>query len=295
MLKYRLIFGSLMTLAFVGIVLLDAHLDGSLTITPDDDNSIRGSLLVALVALLIVLGLFELSKLAAAKGAKVLLPVSIPVSILLAAYWYWIMLWVFWLDFWVWGIGSALFFSLFLAFTVMALFVYQRFRYGLSGVLANIGAACFSILYLGLMTNFVLTVRFEFGPWHLLMLVFVVKCSDIGAYTFGRLFGKHKFSPVISPKKTWEGMAGAVVAAVIAAVAFAVYCDIMAWRLGILFGVIFAFLGQMGDLAESMLKRDAQIKDASNNVPGFGGILDVVDSLLVTAPFGYLFFLLAAK
>jgi phosphatidate cytidylyltransferase len=133
-------------------------------------------------------------------------------------------------------------------------------------------------------------VRIDFGPWHLLMLIFVVKSSDIGAYAFGRLFGKHKFSPVISPKKTWEGMAGAVVAAAVVAVAFAVSCDIMAWWLGVLFGVGFAFIGQMGDLAESMLKRDAEKKDASNNVPGFGGILDVVDSVLVTAPFGYLFF-----
>jgi phosphatidate cytidylyltransferase len=64
----------------------------------------------------------------------------------------------------------------------------------------------------------------------------------------------------------------------------------MAWWLGVIFGLVFAFLGQFGDLAESMLKRDAETKDASNNVPGFGGILDVVDSILVTAPFGYLFF-----
>jgi phosphatidate cytidylyltransferase len=69
----------------------------------------------------------------------------------------------------------------------------------------------------------------------------------------------------------------------------------MAWWQGILFGVVFAFLGQLGDLAESMLKRDAEKKDASNSVPGFGGILDVVDSLLVTAPFGYMFFLSLGK
>jgi phosphatidate cytidylyltransferase len=127
------------------------------------------------------------------------------------------------------------------------------------------------------------------------MLVFVVKSSDIGAYTIGSLYGKHKFSPVISPKKTWEGMAGAVIAAVIVAVAFAAACDIMVWWLGVIFGVLFAFLGQLGDLAESMLKRDAQTKDVSNNVPGFGGILDVVDSILISAPFGYLFFSLLGQ
>jgi phosphatidate cytidylyltransferase len=286
MLKHRLIFGTLMTLAFIAIVLLDGLLDGSLAASPDDDKGIRGTLLVVLVALLMVPGLFELSKLAAAKGAKILLPCSIPVSVLLVSSWYWLQFFT---------TATAFPLCLLLAFALMACFLYQRIRYGLSGVIANCGAACFSILYLGLLGAFVPAVRIDFGPWQLLMLIFVVKCSDIGAYTFGLLFGKHKFSPVISPKKTWEGMAGAVVAAVIVAVVFAVSCDIMAWWLGVLFGAGFAFIGQMGDLAESMIKRDAEKKDASNNVPGFGGILDVVDSVLVTAPFGYLFFFTLCK
>ncbi len=271
MLKHRLIVGTLMTAAFVGIVLLDDYL------------ALRGALLVVLVALLMIPGFFELSKLASARGAKILLPVSIPVSILVVSSWYW---------FQFTGNGLRVTSLLILAFAVMACFLFQQLRYGISGVFANCGAACFSMLYLGLLGLFIPAVRIEFGPWHLLMLIFVVKCSDIGAYTAGRLFGKHKFSPVISPKKTWEGMVGAVVMAVVVAVAFAVSCDIMAWWLGALFGIVFAFIGQMGDLAESMLKRDAEKKDASNNVPGFGGILDVVDSVLVTAPFGYLFFTL---
>lgn len=267
MLKQRLIFGTLMTAAFAGVVLLDSRLD------------ISGMLLAVLVALLMVPGSFELSKLAAAKGIKILLPVSLPASILLATSWYWLQ-----------GHEARAAYPVLLAFALMACLMYQRIRYGLSGVLANCGAACFSIVYLGLLGAFVPAVYIEFGPWYLLMLVFVVKCSDIGAYTAGRLFGRHKFSPVISPKKTWEGLAGAVAAAVVAAVVFAVYCDIMVWQLGALFGACFALIGQLGDLAESMIKRDAETKDASNDVPGFGGILDVVDSILITAPFGYLFF-----
>jgi phosphatidate cytidylyltransferase len=266
MLKYRLIFGTLMTLVFLGIVLLDTG---------------EPELLIGLVALLEIAGLFELSKLAAAKGIKILLPISVPASVLLSTKCLLLMPFGFYVL------------TLLLAFSVMACFLYQWLRYGLSGVLVNCGGACFSILYLGLLGGFIPAVRIDFGPWHLLMLIFVVKCSDIGAYTFGRLFGKHKFSPAISPKKTWEGMAGAVVLAMIVSVAFAVSCDIMAWWLGVLFGVVFAFIGQLGDLAESMLKRDAEKKDASNNVPGFGGVLDVVDSILVTAPFAYLFFLIS--
>ena len=284
MLKYRLIFGTLMTIAFIGIVLLNGYFDGYLTGSPVYDKPFRGTLVVILIALLMVPALFELSKLAGAKGVKILLPCSLPAAVLISTSYYW-PFFVFTFDI----------FTLFLAFTLMTCFLYQRIRYGLSGVLANCGAACFSILYLGLLGAFVPATYVDFGPWHLLMFIFVVKCSDIGAYTAGLLLGKHKFSPVISPKKTWEGMAGAVVLAALVAVAFAVFCDIMSWRLAIVFGVVFAFIGQLGDLAESMLKRDAETKDSSNSVPGFGGILDVVDSILITAPFGYLFFSLLGR
>jgi phosphatidate cytidylyltransferase len=284
MLKYRLIFGTLMTIAFIGIVLLNGYFDGYLTGSPAYDKPFRGTLVVILVALLMVPALFELSKLAGAKGVKILLPCSLPAAVLVSTSYYW-PFFVFTFDI----------FTLFLAFTLMACFLYQRVWYGLSGVFANCGAACFSIIYLGLLGAFAPATYVDFGPWHLLMLIFVVKCSDIGAYTAGRLFGEHKFSPVISPKKTWEGMAGAVVLAALVAVAFAVFCDIMSWQLAIVFGVVFAFIGQLGDLAESMLKRDAETKDSSNSVPGFGGILDVVDSVLITAPFGYLFFSLLGR
>jgi phosphatidate cytidylyltransferase len=134
-------------------------------------------------------------------------------------------------------------------------------------------------------------IRIEFGLWPLLMFVFVVKSADIGAYSFGTLFGKHKFSPNISPGKTWEGMAGAVAAAVIVAIGFARSFDIMFLWAATAFGLCFAFIGQLGDLAESMMKRDAEKKDSANKVPGFGGVLDIIDSPLVAAPFAYLFFM----
>ena len=123
-----------------------------------------------------------------------------------------------------------------------------------------------------------------------LFFVFVVKLCDIGAYAMGKWLGKHKFSPVISPKKTWEGMAGGVILAVIAASIFALVFDIMPLWQAVVFGIIFAFIGQLGDLAESMLKRAAEQKDASTAVPGFGGILDVIDSPLASAVFAYIFF-----
>ena len=286
MLKHRLIFGTLMIIAFVAIILFDGLLDGSLTPSVADNKPARAILFVILISLLMIPGLFELSKLAASKGTKILLPVTIPGAIAMASFFYWQR---------YAGIPGTITLPVLLAFLVMACFLYQRIRYGLSGVFSNCSAGCFSALYLGLLGGFTLAIRIDFGCLHLLMFVFVVKCADIGAYTAGRLWGKHKFAPVISPGKTWEGMAGAVVAAVAAAVAIGTGLDIMALWPAVIFGAAFAFIGQLGDLAESMIKRDAEKKDASGNVPGFGGVLDVVDSVLIAAPIGYLFFYVLAN
>jgi len=281
MLKQRLIFGTLMTFFFVGLILLDGRLEGSITSPPTTGSGPKGTLFAVFVALMIPAGQYELSKLAAAKAIKLLLPVSIVSSILLATTWYWLR---------ILHLPPLLWLSFVPAFSLLAMFLYQAVRYGTDGVMANCGVSSLSILYLGLLSAFVVGIRVDFGPWVLLMFVFVVKSADIGAYAIGKRFGKHKFSPRISPHKTWEGMAGAVAAATLVAVCFALSCGIMAWWLAVVFGVCFAFVGQLSDLAESLIKRDAEQKDASDSVPGFGGLLDVVDSLLAASPFAYLFF-----
>ncbi|MHC4571181.1 MAG: phosphatidate cytidylyltransferase [Planctomycetota bacterium] len=282
MLKHRLLFGTLMTVFFTAVVIFDSWIDGSLTASITDDKPVQATLLCILIALLVILAQLELSKLAAAKNLKIFTPVSIVASILFATYWYWPQLV---------EISPSIYLLFLSAFSLLALFLYQYICYGTSAVLANCGANYFSIIYLGLLSAFCVAIRIDFGPWPLLMFVFVVKSADIGAYTTGSLFGKHKFSPKISPGKTWEGMAGAVLIAMIVAILFAVSCGIMVWWFALIFGFCFAFIGQLGDLAESMIKRDAEQKDAANKVPGFGGILDVVDSPLVAVPFAYLFFM----
>ena len=133
------------------------------------------------------------------------------------------------------------------------------------------------------------------GRAMILWLIAVVWATDIGAYLAGRAIGGPLLAPRISPGKTWEGMGGAVVAGTLAAVLFATFCDIMVWPAALIFGVCFAFIGQLGDLAESMIKRDAQQKDSANKVPGFGGILDIIDSPLLAAPLAYLFFAFCAE
>jgi len=282
MLKYRLVFGTLMTVFFTAIVVFDSWLDGSLTASPADDRVMQGTILCVLIAVLIVLSQLELSRLAAAKNLNIFTSVSSVASILFATSWYWPQLV---------EISPSTYLFFLSAFSLLCLLLYQYVRYGTSGVIANCGANYFSIIYLGLLSAFVLGIRIDFGLWPLLMFVFAVKSADIGAYAGGTLFGRHKFSPKISPGKTWEGMLTAVAVAMIVAILFAASCDIMVWWLAAIFGICFAFIGQMGDLVESMIKRDAEQKDSANNVPGFGGILDIVDSPLVAAPFAYLFFM----
>jgi len=293
MLKYRILFGTLMTIVFTAIVIFDGWMDGRLTASTAD-KPVQGTLLLVLIAVLMVPAQLEMSKLAGAKKLRIFVPISIIASILFAGAWYWPQL-LRLPSGQVVEIPLQTYILFLSVFVLLALLLYQYFRYGISDVIANCGASYFSAVYLGLLSSFVLAIRIDFGLWPLLMFVFVLKSSDIGAYAIGSPFGRHKFSPKISPSKSWEGMAGAIVLAVIVAIGFAVSCDIMAWWSAVIFGLCFAFIGQLGDLAESMLKRDAEQKDSANKVPGFGGILDVIDSLLVAAPFAYLFFMFTAR
>ena len=286
MLKHRLIFGTLMTAFFLGLAIFDAHLDGSLTASAEDNKPMQATLLCGLIALLAIPAQIEFSKLASNKNLKIFLPLTIIASILLATSWYWPQLCAY--NATKFHLQYIIFTT---AFSLLAIFIYQARTLGNSGVIGNCAANFFSIFYLGFLSSFVLAIRIQFGVWPLLMFIFTVKFSDIGAYTFGRLFGKHKFSPNISPGKTWEGMAGAAVTAAIVAILFARGFGIMTPVTAAAFGICFAFIGQLGDLAESMLKRDAEQKDSADNVPGFGGILDIIDSPLIAAPLAYLFFI----
>ncbi|MDO8303169.1 MAG: phosphatidate cytidylyltransferase [Sedimentisphaerales bacterium] len=268
-----------MIVGFAGLMLLDGRLDSF---------AANGTILMTLVALIAIPANIEFAKLADCTGHKVFLPLTIPASIFAAG-------WLYFVQFerHIKFLHQSDFFlieAIIGGVVVCAIFFYQARKYGTSGVMANCGASLFAIAYLGVLSGFVVGLRCMFGVWSLLMFVFTIKSADIGAYAIGKMFGKHKFSSAISPGKTWEGMAGAVVLAAIVGSLFAYYCGIMPTVCGAIFGAIFAFIGQLGDLAESMLKRDAQQKDSSHVVPGFGGILDVIDSPLVAAPFAFAYF-----
>jgi phosphatidate cytidylyltransferase len=164
---------------------------------------------------------------------------------------------------------------------------------------ARISLTLFVVAYLGVLPSFLVQLRWlpplpgptadvPRGVGALALAIFVPKCCDIGAYFTGRLFGQHKMSPVLSPKKTWEGFAGGVGAALITAFLLnRAFPALSADWVALAFGVTVGVLGVLGDLAESLIKRDCQKKDASQAVPGFGGVLDVVDSIIFTAPVAY--------
>jgi phosphatidate cytidylyltransferase len=161
------------------------------------------------------------------------------------------------------------------------------------GMVAAAGGALLSFVYVGLMLGFLTAIRRENSAWLLAWVLLTTKLADIGAYTVGRAFGRHKLIPWVSPGKTWEGFVGALVFAGLLAPALAVGLTAMdvpgvpgLWAC-VLMGVVLAGVGHAGDLVASMLKRDAGRKDAGASVPGFGGVLDVLDSVLLAGPVAF--------
>jgi len=161
-------------------------------------------------------------------------------------------------------------------------------------MIASVGATLLGVLYIPLLGSHLVALRMGFPPRlsaHLLSFFFLVLMgSDAGAYYTGRSFGKRKLAPSISPGKTWEGVVGGIVAALaMAALAHFWFFRELPLRYMLPLAAIMTVLGILGDLAESALKRGAGAKDAANILPGHGGILDRLDSLLFNAPLIYYF------
>ena len=185
---------------------------------------------------------------------------------------------------------------------VMASFVVQSAQFEKPGeTMATIAGTVLAVAYVGVLGSFIIQLRWFDGPYHgilpLAFLVATAKGADTGAYTVGRIAGRHKLWPRLSPNKTIEGAlgglgAGVAAALVVAAVAqFVLHVPTLSWTAAAGFGVVVGCTAQLGDLMESMIKRDCARKDASDAVPGFGGVLDVLDSLLFAAPVAFAYWL----
>src|SRR5438552_1202794 len=184
----------------------------------------------------------------------------------------------------------------FLILFVLGLCLRQFFsRSNTAGILA-ISTTLFGLMYVPWLLNFIQKINFfpgVDGHYYLLYFVLITKFSDTGAYSVGSLIGRHKMIPRISPGKTWEGFGGAVLVSTLASLVFVHFLGHkmagMNWKHAIILGALLGICAVVGDLIESLFKREAGAKDSGKLFPGIGGILDLLDSLLFNAPIMYLY------
>ena len=181
------------------------------------------------------------------------------------------------------------------AAVIMIAFITQSARFSQPGrTMATIAGTILAVSYIGVLGSFIIQARWlGHGVFPVAALVATAKGADTGAYALGRIAGRHKLWPRLSPNKTVEGALGGLAFGIIAAlITFAVARSLlsaptMGWLAAAGFGLVVGTAAQLGDLMESMIKRDCARKDASATLPGFGGVLDVMDSLLFAGPVAY--------
>jgi phosphatidate cytidylyltransferase len=303
MVRTRVFFGFLLTAAFVAVIALDAWLTQQTM--PDwswlagrleavgVDYLLQGGLLTAVLALLIAWGAREMGRLCRAAGHQPVVAWSLLASVVLI-----VLPWLSttpvmgnrspeaeWQNTGQW-----------LAISVVVCIGWVLLRREAAGATASMASTLFMIMYLGFLGSFVIRLRLRFagptGAWIVLYYIAVTKFTDVGAYFTGITFGRHPLAPQISPKKTVEGFLGGLVWAILVAMVLPKFAAIIAPSAGlsltigraVTFGLVIGLIGQAGDLVESLVKRDARIKDSGALIPTFGGVLDVIDSPLLTAP-----------
>jgi phosphatidate cytidylyltransferase len=291
MLGWRLLVSALLIPAFVGLFYLDARLGAS------------APLLLCIVLLIAVRSAWELVGLFQTRSFQPNFPQTAVWASLLAAS-AWLPHIAAFEEVSRAGLDGALIFAM----AVLWLLASNAFRYDAPGRwMETLGAELLIVSYAGLLLS--LTARLRWigvdsaeqarGYYALGSLLIAVKCGDTGAYTFGRLFGRRKMSPLLSPGKTWAGAVGALVFGGLGAwvwLQFAPRLFGAAWTPGdslvcVLYGVILAVVGIVGDLCESLIKRDLGKKDAAALLPGFGGLIDLTDSVVYAGPVAYLLWL----
>ncbi|AXT85430.1 phosphatidate cytidylyltransferase [Aeromicrobium sp. A1-2] len=234
---------------------------------------IQKQVFIGVVAIALGIGLFELSR--AFSTARIRIPVA-PVLVggtimLVGTY--------------LGGMETA---SVALALTVIGTLVW-RLSDGAEGFVRDSSAGVFVLGYLFLMGTFVILMLVEDdGPWRIVAFIVATIASDIGGYIAGVLFGKHPMAPTISPKKSWEGFAGSLFFGIAAGIVTITYALDGDWWVGIILGVAGVVFATLGDLSESLIKRDLGIKDMGDLLPGHGGLMDRLDSLIAVAPIAWL-------
>lgn len=314
MLKHRLIFGPIMAAAMILILWADGRLD-RINLENTFLQSLLGRtylpsgvLLLLLFIVLIGLGAREMRRMFRAKGIPVratMVTLSGVIGCTLA----YVLPYTMSSQTTIAIIGS-LWIAVFFATLVQHSWLERR----VNGAILVGGATAFALIYMGLLPGFYLAIRRWHSVWVVAAIIVTVKSCDIGAYTFGRLLGRHKLIVWLSPGKTWEGLVGGVATSALMALGLAALFNYWQasipgvhlagyWRPGeagrefipvaypllgaVLAGAAFGLIGQFGDLTASLFKRDAGLKDSGGAIPGFGGVIDVLDSPIAVAPAAY--------
>ena len=285
MLRWRLLLGFLAVAALVGLLWLE------------HDATYPGIYLFPVMVVFAVAGadeLVQLLSLAKIAPSRILVWVGCPILVASA----WISEVFGLLPFPVPEMGVFVPAILTLAILEFITFLAEIKRFEEPGTaVPRLAATTFAFVYVGVTGAFLFRLRLDFGVAALVSLLVVAKMGDTGAYTVGRLFGRRKMAPKLSPGKTIEGAAGAVLFGLLGAcIMFFWLAPLIgesqgtAWPLWrwLIYGLVISIAGMIADLAESLLKREAAAKDSSTWLPGFGGVLDMLDSLLLTAPVAYL-------
>ena len=285
MLKQRLITGPLLGLVLIAVIAFDAKLE---CITYSFGMSIPNGLLIAILAAIAApLAAIELCSIARSVGARC----STPVLILTMEAWI--------ATFYLTPASTSSTRAMAIVATIilcsMALSVISLAKgKQIRGVFAGAAITVATSTYVAMGFGLLILIRHEHSAWWIFGIIAIIKMCDTGAFFIGSNFGKHKLIPWISPGKTWEGLIGGLLTAGVTAVLLAAASDkwlptephiSMQTAFGI--GILFGFLGQAGDLIMSIFKRDSGLKDASSVLPGLGGVLDVLDSLLLVGPAAY--------
>ncbi len=289
--KKRITFGLIMIAVMVGLFVLDQCLTRDVYSTSahawvaaaGSAVTVKAIPLAALFGVLILVAFREIKSFAAAAGVKIL-----PVSGVIAT------AGVGTLPFWWQFIrpagptGDELFVALGAA--VMLVFAEHMIRKTTEDAVRRVACTLLAVAYLGICGAIIVNIRIRYNLPALVLFLAAVKCTDIGAYFTGSFIGRHKLIPWLSPGKTWEGLLGGLVTAAIVSVLLTLAMDVRVTdvRLPLWFAAVFGaavgLVGQFGDLSESLLKRAVGFKDSGQFLPEFGGILDLLDSPLLSAP-----------
>ena len=288
MLKQRLITGPILSIGIIGILILDNSIGSQAC---PNCYFVQSGLVLAILALLVApLAAIEFGAIGEGLGLRTSIPMM---TLTLAA----------WIAFFYLGndtisaatsvaiAATILMGSFFLSIATLAK------SKQLSGVIAGATYSTMTATYLGLGFGFLLLIRREHDALWILGIIAIVKMCDTGAFFTGCNLGKHKLIPWISPGKTWEGLIGGVVTASLTAMLLASLNNTylqdeptISLTFAAIIGFILGLIGQFGDLVMSIFKRDSGLKDSSAALPGLGGVLDVLDSLILTSPVAYWLF-----